>query len=120
MESGDSMKKQVMICCLLLSIVLAGCGRQENNSKDAQISNIGTETTTTKSVKNGDEKSLVLYFNYSDNVDITELDADAISSASLRVGAKGNGYLGSDPISSFTAKLVVSFFKTVLGTEDCR
>lgn len=90
MERGDSMKKQVMICCLVLSIVLAGCGRQENDSKDAHISNVGAETTTTKSVKNGDEKSLVLYFNYSDNVDTTELDADAISSASLRVGAKGN------------------------------
>lgn len=40
------MKKQFMICCLLLSIVLAGCGRQENNSKDAQISNTGTEAVT--------------------------------------------------------------------------
>lgn len=90
MERGDSMKKQFIIYCLLLSIVMAGCGRQENDSKDAQISNVETENMKEESAKNGGEKSLVLYFNYSDNVDTTGLDADAISSASLRVGAKDN------------------------------
>lgn len=90
MERGDSMKKQFIIYCLLLSIVIAGCGRQENDSKDAQISNVETENMKEESAKNGGEKSLVLYFNYSDNVDTTGLDADAISSASLRVGAKDN------------------------------
>lgn len=84
------MKKQFIIYCLLLSIVMAGCGRQENDSKDAQISNVETENMKEESAKNGGEKSLVLYFNYSDNVDTTGLDADAISSASLRVGAKDN------------------------------
>ena len=84
------MKKQFIIYCLLLSIVMAGCGRQGNDSKDAQISNVETENMKEESAKNGGEKSLVLYFNYSDNVDTTGLDADAISSASLRVGAKDN------------------------------
>lgn len=63
------------ISVVVLSALFAGCGTQSNNGNDAQTTG----------------KSLVVYFDYAENIDTTGMDADAISSASLSSGKpKGN------------------------------
>lgn len=101
------------ISVVVLSALFAGCGTQSNNGNDAQTTVPGKNTGSAVSEENsateesvssaektttgtsGDTqttgKSLVVYFDYAENIDTTGMDADAISSASLSSGKpKGN------------------------------
>lgn len=101
------------ISVVVLSALFAGCGTQSNNGNDAQTTVPGKNTgsavseensATEKSVSSAEKtttgtsgdtqttgKSLVVYFDYAENIDTTGMDADAISSASLSSGKpKGN------------------------------
>lgn len=102
-----------VVTTLLVSAMFAGCGTQSNNGNDAQTTVPGKNTGSAVSEENsaaeesvssmemisaetfGDAqttgKSLVVYFDYANNIDTTGMDADAISSASLSSGKpKGN------------------------------
>lgn len=76
----------VFIALLSVALILTACGSNESdNSTSTTVSNTQTKDTTV----NTNGKSLVIYFDYSENIDTTGLDVDAISSASLRGGSTG-------------------------------
>ena len=100
--------KKIIMMGMVLVLMLTGCGARANTetATATQMAATSTETmseTATVEIAETDDtgvetasqqqegkKSLVIYFNYSDNIDTTGLDADAISSASLSAGANGN------------------------------
>lgn len=101
------MKKRFVIGFMAFSLLLSGCATQTSKETAVQTSTAATETQTasiqeTESLqentsvqeetnsKQDEKKSIVLYFNYSENIDTTGLDTDAISSASLHSNGDGN------------------------------
>ena len=98
------MKTRRVFSIVLSMLFLSACGNattqplQQETSVEMTDTMIETEDTTdsgseaiadnTEADKNN-EKSIVVYFDYSENIDTTGLDVDAISSASLRGGSNG-------------------------------
>lgn len=82
--------QRILVLAITFAIGLStyACGTPKNTSVDTTRENI---TGVSESQKSSEEsKALVIYFNYSDNIDTTGLDVDAISSASLHANADGN------------------------------
>lgn len=88
------MKKRFVIGFMAFSLLLSGCAAQTSKETAVQTSTAATETQTESiketNSKQDEKKSIVLYFNYSENIDTTGLDTDAISSASLHSNGDGN------------------------------
>ena len=89
------MKRKMSIFTLVLvSALFSACGKsdvtgtsqQENVNTTSRMTDQITETV----VHNQDKRSLVIYFDYSENIDTTGMDVDAISTASLRGGSNGS------------------------------
>ncbi|MBQ6409366.1 MAG: hypothetical protein IJJ64_15200 [Butyrivibrio sp.] len=91
------MRKKIILMIMATSLLTA-CSSQRT-AQNADVENTAViESTEEDSVTTGadetlvpDEstKSLVVYFDYSENIDTTGMDVDAISSASLRGGSDG-------------------------------
>lgn len=68
----------LLLVLLTLTVILSACGNSGNNNNQTDSGKV-----------NAAAKSLVIYFDYSENIDTTGLDVDAVSSASLRGGSTG-------------------------------
>ena len=91
------MRKKIILMIMAASLLTA-CGSQRAAQNTDAENTAVIESTEEDSVPTGadetsvpDEttKSLVVYFDYSENIDTTGMDVDAISSASLRGGSDG-------------------------------
>ena len=82
------MKKIIALLLVLLAAtaVLTACGNSDTQNKTESAA---SNTQAESKAQNTNGKSLVIYFDYSENIDTTGLDVDAISSASLRGGSTG-------------------------------
>lgn len=82
------MKKIITLFLALLTAaaILTACG---NSDTQSNIETTVSATQTESKAETTSEKSLVIYYDYSENIDTTGLDVDAISSASLRGGSTG-------------------------------
>lgn len=99
----ESIGALIIVTTMLTACGISGITEPENSVPTADISgetsSTGSEpsqeqTETSEapeeaSDKNTDSRSLVILFDYSQNIDTTDLDIDAISSASLRGGSTG-------------------------------
>ncbi len=85
------MKKIVSLILIMLLPVaaLAACGNSDQEPENAAEETTAEENETAQVDSVGDGKSIVIYFDYSENIDTTGLDVDAITSASLRGGSTG-------------------------------
>lgn len=88
------MKKSIFIliisAIIITSIVLTGCSSDNSSTEQEKISatdQTNAEIQSDISVDNTNAKSLIIYFDYSENIDISGMDVDAISSATLREAA---------------------------------
>ena len=91
------MRKKIILIIITASLLTA-CGSQRA-AQNADVENIAVTESTEEdsiitdtdeaSVSDETTKSLVVYFDYSENIDTTGMDVDAISSASLRGGSDG-------------------------------
>lgn len=98
-----SISALIIVATMLTACGISGTTELENSVTTADISGetseaaseLSQEQTETSeapekdSGKNTNSKSLVILFDYSQNIDTTGLDIDAISSASLRGGSTG-------------------------------
>lgn len=87
------------ICVLAITSAIVGCGSNASTGSgsgtgSATANTVATaandNTTAAPSTATASKKALVIYFNYSDNVNTTGMSVDAISSASLHGTSNGN------------------------------
>lgn len=74
-------RKWIVVIVLLIVVIVSSIG--------AYVLNTNSNTSVSTSQKSTN-KSIVLYFDYSNNIDTTGLDVDTISSASLHGDDGGN------------------------------
>lgn len=63
--------------------------QNSTNVSNEQIIQSSNATANNESTENDNFKSLVIYFDYSENIDTSGMEVDAVSSASLRGGSTG-------------------------------
>ena len=95
------MGKKIALLIAVFTIManLTSCGASDSNKQSQSEStcsslSVSSGEMTTAVTENDTEresstKTLVIYFDYSENIDITGLEADAVSTASLRGGSTG-------------------------------
>lgn len=92
------MKKalSLILAILVVSLMLTACGesalpqKQTESAASAVSEEAMSSDHTEEAVANNDGlRSLVVYLDYSENIDTTGLDVDAITQASLRGGSTG-------------------------------
>lgn len=95
------MKRQIIAAMLsgALALSIAACGNSTAStsaSSTQSTSSVQNSTTTQTAAKADNSKSLIVYFDYSENMgDTSGMSADAITSASL-AGAKIDGVTTND------------------------
>ena len=101
----------VVVVIVLLAVCIYAFGGSKKTSQSNQVSQSGqtdkesttaqqkttvaggnnsSSTANSNTASQDKKKSLVVYFNYSDNIDTTGMSVDAVSSASLHSNANGN------------------------------
>lgn len=102
-------KLTAAVCVLAMTSAMVGCGSNASTGSGSGTGSVTVNTTATAgtsasgsttaangnttaapSTATASKKALVIYFNYSDNVNTTGMSVDAISSASLHGTSNGN------------------------------
>ena len=85
----------ILLAVLSVTIILTACSNNEDtktqSDKAASAAQAGDNSSATQMNDNAPSggKALVIYFNYSENIDTTGLDVDTVTSASMRGGSTG-------------------------------
>ncbi|MBQ7265721.1 MAG: hypothetical protein IJS61_06450 [Firmicutes bacterium] len=88
--------KLISVCILGASLVLSACAKSGNEISKTQNTNVVAENTM-----NNENKVLVAYFAYSENIgDTSAMNIDAITSASLNGDTKNKE--GNFEVVNFT------------------
>lgn len=87
---------RIAIIFSFMTVVLSGCSTDNNQAgaeegkANIEIDEVGSQAVDAEPEEDEVSRPLIIYFDYSENVDTTGQDVDAISSATLRTDATEN------------------------------